>query len=40
MKKEMLIELIDILKFNIKEIEEDMKILSNMLRKYSNTYNN
>lgn len=38
--KEMIIELMELLKFNIKEIEEDMKILNNILRKYSGTYYN
>ena len=38
--KEMIVELMELLKFNIKQIDEDIKILNNILRKYSNTYYN
>lgn len=37
---EKIFELISILKFSIKEIDEDMKILKNLLAKYNNKYNN
>lgn len=36
---EKIFELISILKFSIKEIDEDIKILKNILTKYNNKYN-